>query len=196
MTTRLVIIPCAARKLDHPAPAGDLYIGTYHRMCRTAADAITRDSGTVLILSDLYGLVPTTQVLQPYDMRMGDPHSVDAARLREQARALDVDRAEDVTVLAGRAYADLCRSVWPHAVAPLTGGIGYQRATLATIRARGWCAHPACITARCSDGRPCCPARSCPCPRARTCPTEPAAHPDDHTTVMLCNTHRAEFLPA
>ncbi|MYR63879.1 hypothetical protein GTY54_49330, partial [Streptomyces sp. SID625] len=66
--TRLVVIPCAARKLSHPAPAGALYVGSYHRACRAAADTLTAHGGTLLILSDLYGLVRTTQVLQPYDM--------------------------------------------------------------------------------------------------------------------------------
>ncbi|GGQ49861.1 hypothetical protein GCM10010250_21800 [Streptomyces althioticus] len=135
MSTRLVIIPCAARKLPHPAPAGELYVGTYHRACRAAADRLTADGGTLLILSDLYGLVPITQVLQPYDMRVGDPHSVTVGKLREQARELGVDEAQDVIVLAGRAYADHCRAIWPHAQAPLVGmGIGRQLQRLAAIR--------------------------------------------------------------
>ncbi|MCX4609443.1 DUF6884 domain-containing protein [Streptomyces mirabilis] len=135
--TRLVVIPCAARKLGHPAQAGELYVGSYHRACRAAADTLTADGGTLLILSDLYGLVPTTQVLQPYDMRVGDPHAVTVDKLREQARELAVDQAEEVIVLAGRFYADLCRKLWPHAQTPLiaTGmGIGRQLQRLAAIR--------------------------------------------------------------
>jgi hypothetical protein len=136
--TRLVVIPCAARKLDHPAPAGELYVGSYHRACRAAADRLTANGGALLILSDLYGLVPTTQVLQPYDMRVGDPHSVTTGKLRAQARELGVDQAHEVIVLAGRAYAEHCRAIWPHARTPLVGmGIGHQLQRLAAIRDGG-----------------------------------------------------------
>ncbi|MET8609769.1 DUF6884 domain-containing protein [Streptomyces misionensis] len=136
--TRLVVIPCAARKLSQPAPAGELYVGSYHRACRAAADRLTADGGTLLILSDLYGFVRTTQVLQPYDMRVGDPRSVTVDKLREQARELDVDQIEEVIVLAGRAYAEHCLAIWPHAQAPLVGmGIGRQLQRLANIRNSG-----------------------------------------------------------
>ena len=38
-------------------------------------------------------------------------------------------------MLAGRAYAEACRAVWPLADAPLLGlGIGYQRQHLAALR--------------------------------------------------------------
>ncbi|PWI16007.1 hypothetical protein DI272_18925 [Streptomyces sp. Act143] len=135
--TRLVVIPCAARKLDHPAPAGELYVGSYHRACRAAADRLIVDGGTLLILSDLHGFVRTTQVLQPYDTRPGDPDGVTVDRLREQAGELGVDQAEDVIVLAGRFYVGHCREVWPHALTPLIGvgmGIGRQLQRLAAIR--------------------------------------------------------------
>ncbi|MEU1853928.1 DUF6884 domain-containing protein [Streptomyces sp. NPDC019990] len=135
MNTPLVIIPCAARKLDHAAPAGELYLGSYHRACRAAADRLTADGGTLLILSGLYGLVPTSRVLQPYDTRIGDPHGAPVGKLRAQAHQLGVDQAQDVIVLAGRAYADRCREVWPHARTPLAGmGIGRQLQKLAAIR--------------------------------------------------------------
>ncbi|MGJ3558932.1 DUF6884 domain-containing protein [Streptomyces sp. INA 01156] len=107
--TRLVVIPCAARKLGHPAPAGELYVGSYHRACRAAADQLTTSGGTVLILSGRYGLVPPSMVLQPYDTRIGDARSVSTDKLREQAGELGVDQAQDVTVLAGRVYAEACR---------------------------------------------------------------------------------------
>jgi hypothetical protein len=135
--TRLVIVPCAARKLGHPAPAGELYVGSYHRACRAAADTLTAGGGTVLIFSDLYGLVPLTQVLQPYDMRVGDPHSVTVDKLRQQAAELGVDQAEAVIVLAGQFYVGHCRKIWPHAQTPLIGvgmGIGRQLQKLAAIR--------------------------------------------------------------
>ncbi|MFI1717516.1 hypothetical protein [Streptomyces litmocidini] len=67
-------------------------------------------------------------VLEPYELRMGQPGSVTGDQLRAQARALGVDRATEVIVLAGAAYAAVARQVWPTATAPLegAGGMGYR----------------------------------------------------------------------
>ncbi|MEK9521443.1 hypothetical protein MIU24_18915 [Streptomyces venezuelae] len=131
----LVIIPCGSTKLDHAAPAADLYVGSYHRACARAAAALTANGGTVLILSALHGLVPLDRVLDPYEMRMGDKGSVTPDVLREQARALGVDTAANVTILAGLSYATPALAVWPHADAPLVGlpGMGHHMRALAQI---------------------------------------------------------------
>ncbi|MEU9141695.1 DUF6884 domain-containing protein [Streptomyces sp. NPDC048404] len=131
----LVIIPCGAAKLDHEAPAAELYTGSYHQACARAAAALTANGGTVLILSALHGLVPLDRVLAPYDMRMGAAGSVTPALLREQARELGLDRAADVTILAGLSYTAPALAVWPHAETPLAGlpGMGHHMRTLAAI---------------------------------------------------------------
>lgn len=131
---RVVVVACGARKTDHPAPAGALYLGSYHRAMRRAAAALTRDGGRVIILSALHGLVTLDTVLDPYNLRMGAPGSVAAATLRQQAAALGLDRAE-VTVLGGKAYVQALQEVVPDALAPLAGtrGIGEQLARLAAI---------------------------------------------------------------
>jgi hypothetical protein len=133
----VVLIPCGAAKQAQDAPAGELYTGSYHRACRRAADALTAQGGTVVVLSALYGLVPLDQVLAPYDLRMGQPGSVTPARLAEQARGLGLDQAADVTVLGGAAYTAAALTVWPEAATPLAGlgGMGYQLQALAAIAA-------------------------------------------------------------
>ncbi|WP_335983058.1 DUF6884 domain-containing protein [Streptomyces sp. CA2R106] len=135
----VVVIPCSGAKLDRPAPAGELYRGSLHTMCRRAADALTADGGTVVVLSARWGLVPLAQVIAPYELRMGDTGAVTAAELRAQATRLGIDRAEDVTVLAGAAYTTAARSVWSHAAAPLAGsrGIGEMRQRLAQLARTG-----------------------------------------------------------
>jgi len=134
---RVVVIPCGGAKQAQAAPAGELYTGTYHRACRRAADALTAQGGITLVLSALHGLVPLDQVLEPYDLRMGQQGSVTAARLAEQARALGVDRAREVVALGGAAYSRAALAVWPHATTPLAGlpGMGYQLQALAAIAA-------------------------------------------------------------
>lgn len=134
-TGPLVVIPCAAKKLDRPAPAGELYQGSYHRACRQTADALTADGGTVVVLSALHGLLTLDRVIEPYELRMGDPGTVLPVRLRQQARELGLANAPTVVVLAGAAYVYAARQVWPDASAPLTGrGIGRQLQRLAELR--------------------------------------------------------------
>ncbi|MEV5131424.1 DUF6884 domain-containing protein [Streptomyces sp. NPDC053705] len=134
---RVVIIPCGAAKLDHAAPAAELYTGSYHRACARAAATLTANGGTVVILSALHGLVPLDRVLAPYEMRMGSTGSVTADVLREQARELGLDRAADVTILAGLSYTAPALAVWPHAATPLAGlpGMGHHLHALAAIAA-------------------------------------------------------------
>ncbi|MFG3415833.1 DUF6884 domain-containing protein [Streptomyces althioticus] len=136
-TGPLVIIPCGSAKLDHKAPAGELYVGPYHRSCRDAADALTAEGGTVLILSARYGLVTLDQEIEPYDLRMGQLGSVTVEQLREQARDLGADAAENVIILGGEAYTNAALQVWPQAATPLAGlsGMGYQRQYLAEVAA-------------------------------------------------------------
>ncbi|MGA5340428.1 DUF6884 domain-containing protein [Streptomyces griseoincarnatus] len=135
-TGRVVVIPCGSAKLDRPAPAGELYTGSFHKACRKAADALTRPGDTILVLSALHGLAPLDRVLAPYELRMGQPGSVTGDQLRAQARELGVDAAREVVVLAGAAYTAAARQVWPTAAAPLEGaaGMGYQLQRLKALR--------------------------------------------------------------
>jgi hypothetical protein len=130
----VVIVPCGGRKADAPAPAGELYTGTYHRAARRAADTLTANGGRVLILSSLHGLVTLDQILAPYELRAGQPGTVTGETLRAQAAALGITDAATV-VLGGRAYVELARQVWPALAAPLdkTRGIGEQMSRLAAI---------------------------------------------------------------
>lgn len=69
----LVIIPCAAAKVDAPAAARDLYDSANFRHALRAAEATAADQGDtkVMILSAEHGLVELDTVLAPYDTKMG-----------------------------------------------------------------------------------------------------------------------------
>ncbi|MFD4020611.1 DUF6884 domain-containing protein [Streptomyces sindenensis] len=144
---RVVIVACGGRKAVYAdgirkgepvigERAGALYVGSYHRAMRRAADALTRNgrTGRVLILSAKYGLVELSQHLLNYDLKAGDPGTVDGETLRRQAHELGISGAA-VTVLGGRAYTELAGEVWDDFAAPLAGtrGIGEQLARLAAI---------------------------------------------------------------
>lgn len=125
------LVGCAAQKLQHPAPARDLYISQLFRKASAYAEA-TCDRW--YILSAKHGLVHPDTVIEPYDMRLGSKHTTSppicawAAGVRTQ---LDVELAglEDATlvVLAGEQYRTILRdSRWPSEV-PMKGlGIGQQ----------------------------------------------------------------------
>lgn len=126
----LVVITCGSRKLEHRAPAGELYTGGYHRACRKAAEALRPDR--VLILSSAYGLLALDDVVDPYDTAVDDLNAITAAELIDQAEVRGLIRLDPVVVFAGSRHVKLARAVWPHAVSPLSGvgGMGKQIAYL------------------------------------------------------------------
>lgn len=130
----LVLVTCGGAKLDHPAPARDLYTGSYFQLCKAAAEALNPSRGW-LILSAMHGLTDPATILDPYNLRMGQPGSVTPARIRHQADELGISGVTLVVVLAGLAYTQIARTVWPALIAPLQGhgGMGYQMAYLSTV---------------------------------------------------------------
>ncbi|MFF6852786.1 DUF6884 domain-containing protein [Streptomyces antimycoticus] len=142
---RVVIVACGGRKAVYAdgvrkgepvigARAGELYVGSYHRAARRAADVLTRNgrAGRVLILSAKWGLVELDRHILNYNLKAGDPGTVDGETLRRQAHELGISGAA-VTVLGGRAYVSLARQVWDELDTPLAGtrGIGEQLARFA-----------------------------------------------------------------
>ncbi|SEN77882.1 DUF6884 domain-containing protein [Actinacidiphila rubida] len=129
----LIVVPCGARKLDHRARAGEMYVGSYHRACRRAAASLRPDR--LVILSARYGLLDPDDEIDPYDTRHGDTGSVTAAVLRDQAVRQGIAGLDPVIVLGGARHAALASAVWPHALTPLRGtrGMGEQVARLAAI---------------------------------------------------------------
>ncbi|MEV6529471.1 DUF6884 domain-containing protein [Streptomyces sp. NPDC051639] len=129
----LIVIPCGARKLDHRARAADMYIGSYHRACRRAAEALRPDR--LVILSARYGLLGLDDEIDPYDTAHGAADAVTARLLREQAAERGITDLDPVVVLGGARHATLAKAVWPHALTPLSGtrGMGEQVARLAAM---------------------------------------------------------------
>lgn len=161
----VVVVPCSAAKAPtaKALPARSLYVGPYHLLCRRAAEAITGVDG-VVVLSALYGFVTLDQHLSPYELRMGQPGSVQPDRLRAQADDLGLlCPSRRVIALGGRAYVEAVAGVRPDALRPLAGcrGIGEQRSRLTRIAAAE---HPLALAmeydAGCLPNRLPCPSRS------------------------------------
>ncbi|WP_377273059.1 DUF6884 domain-containing protein [Peterkaempfera sp. SMS 1(5)a] len=129
----LIVIPCGSRKLDHPARAAEMYIGSYHRACRRAAEALQPDR--LVILSARYGLLDLDDEIEPYDTPHGAAGAVTARLLQDQAVERRIAALDPVVVLGGARHVALAKAVWPDARTPLSGtrGMGEQFARLAAM---------------------------------------------------------------
>lgn len=85
------VVPCAADKMSHAAPAEELYTSANFAHVLTAAKAEAVDTvrvvggrAVVMILSAKHGLLPLDTVVEPYDTKMGRPGSVGVETLTAQ----------------------------------------------------------------------------------------------------------------
>ncbi|OBG21520.1 hypothetical protein A5768_25790 [Mycolicibacterium fortuitum] len=143
----LVVIPCAARKLDRATSARKLYDSDHFRLALRAAEARAAAVGAhAMILSARHGLLTLDDHIDPYDVTMGQVGAVDGAWVAGQLQALGVNAIEAyvpqryLAVLreAVELRADAGRAV--ELVDRFNGarGIGDQRAVLsATARGIG-----------------------------------------------------------
>lgn len=60
----IVVVQCGAKKVDHPAPARDLYCGNLFRKLRQAAERI---GDAWYIASAKHGLIEPVRLVVPYD---------------------------------------------------------------------------------------------------------------------------------
>ncbi len=140
------VVPCGAKKLDRPAPAVEMYVGsmfrhTYDNAVRSGRkdEAAGCGPARVLILSARYGLITPDQVIDPYDVKMGADGSVSAEMLTWQAWTLGIDWGASVHAMLPRAYfAQLDRALRPldvYAQDVYEGciGIGEQRRVNASV---------------------------------------------------------------
>lgn len=125
-----VIVPCGALKEPYAAPAIDLYRGSYFRASRAYALSLV-PGADVLILSAKHGLVTSSQVLEPYDVRFGGAGAISQAAIAAQVLELGL-REQLVLVLGGKAYTSRLRCLLDRAIyimdeaALPRAGMGYQ----------------------------------------------------------------------
>lgn len=149
--TTLFIIPCAATKTTHPAPAAHLYTSPHfrHTLATVTAEAAATDGPTrVLILSARHGLIDPTTTLDPYNTTIGDPDAITPHTLATQlAELLTGHGPTQVHAFLPAAYhglltaaADLIPDDSPrwatvHDLYEAAPGIGHHRRVLSTLAA-------------------------------------------------------------
>jgi len=133
------VVPCGADKLDRPARARELYIGSMFKTALRSAEAL--GDGEIIILSALHGLLDPDDWVEPYNMKMGDKGSVSPATVREQAHNRFGWRSpmNVHTFLPKKYFAVLDKALKPlgiyaQDIYEADPGIGYQRGTCKVIR--------------------------------------------------------------
>lgn len=137
---RIVVIACGAAKLDHAAPADQLYTSDHFKLVLRAARRLADEqTGRVVILSAENGIVECDRQLDPYDVKMGDPAAITPVAIAAQLANI---APSSITALLPRAYAAALTEAATIAGAPTpinlfadTPGIGYQRAIAARLAA-------------------------------------------------------------
>lgn len=141
-----MVIPCGGAKLDHAAPASELYIGSAFREALAAAlHQVDGDRSRVFILSALHGLVSLDTELEPYDVKMGDAAAIDRRaggllELELQFVGMGFAFGCDVYAMLPKAYLAALESVarpWGVWVAPVyeaCQGIGDQKSVMRCAR--------------------------------------------------------------
>lgn len=142
MPDPVALISCVSKKLDHPAPAGEIYVSDWFQKARAYAEATC--PGGFFILSALYGLLEPSRIIRPYEKTLiGE--SAPARKQWAMSTALAVNEAipagTPLVILAGQAYRQhllprLQTAGYPCSV-PMQGlGIGQQLAFLKNHRAQ------------------------------------------------------------
>lgn len=102
---RIVLVGCSKAKLDHAAPAADLYRGDLFR----AARRIAEQADGWFVLSAKYGLLDPAHEVEPYDLTLTSfdrwHHQEWARMVTAQIRA-QVPVGSTLVFLAGSAYRD------------------------------------------------------------------------------------------
>ena len=119
----VVLISCVKRKLDHAAPAKDLYTSPLFRLSWKYAQ--TRNPDKIFILSAKYHLLNSEKVVEPYDQTLNRMNSQDrkewSAKVLKELRANTDTKNDRFVLLAGRSYLRYIEDEIVHKEEPLKG---------------------------------------------------------------------------
>lgn len=138
---QLCIIPCGTKKIWDkqgdigPAKAKNAYIGTFHKLCESYAEAFF---DRWVILSAKYGLLDADDVVAgPYDVTFNTKSKeiITIEQLKKQLREKSLEEYEHIVVLTGKKYKKVIEQTFVGEYKiefPLQGctGIGYMQKML------------------------------------------------------------------
>jgi hypothetical protein len=116
----IYLVACGKEKVQHSIKARGMYTGSYFKACLKYAESQSNDG--IFILSAKYGLVELEEIIQPYDLVIGDDGSVNTDYIKSQATEKGI-LYENIIVLGGKKYVKFIQKIWPNATCPLSGGL-------------------------------------------------------------------------
>lgn len=134
----VILIACSGSKLDHPAPAKELYTGELFKKSKAYAEQTGRP---YFILSACHGLVKPNQEIAPYNFTLKKQRQREregwATRVASSI-VWEVPAGSTITILAGNDYAEPLESILTRQGftinRPLKGlGIGQQQQKLIAL---------------------------------------------------------------
>jgi hypothetical protein len=93
-----VVIPCGAAKGPVATTAAEMYQGSMFKDALATAREMF-DDDRIYIISAEYGLLRLDDVIEPYDKKLGDPGSVDAATISRQLRDQGIENGSVLSLL-------------------------------------------------------------------------------------------------
>ena len=136
----IMIISCGDAKLDGRHAARDLYQGQLFKSnIRAAEIEAEAGNGEVWILSAKHGLIRATDVIDSYDVKMGDENACSDETISETLSALIEDN-DDCYFMGAVGYFDRLnaiaqeQAVYVSWVNEADAGVGYMRGTARQIR--------------------------------------------------------------
>lgn len=120
-----IIISCCGKKRNHPCRANQIYISSLFKAGYAWAESITI-SDNIFIISAKYGLIKSNEIIEPYNLQMGDKGSIDVELLKKQAHDLSL-MDQNIYLLAGSKYIDRVNKIGLRFHNPLKGmTVGYR----------------------------------------------------------------------
>jgi hypothetical protein len=120
---RIVLLSCVATKLDHPAPAEELYDSPLFHKSLAYAKSLRPDA--IYILSAKHYLLPLDKVIAPYDKTLLDMSADEVKAWSEHVLQLIAKRHDlqndNFIILAGEKYRKYLEPELGHSSAPLKG---------------------------------------------------------------------------
>ena len=109
MSYDYAFVSCVKLKRDTPCPAKNMYISPLFRKAYSYASARVSED-RIYILSAKYGLIPSSQIIEPYEK------TISHARKLEQKRW-----NANILILAGGGYRKYIERVLPNISCPVRG---------------------------------------------------------------------------
>lgn len=127
----IVFVGCGSVKKNIACKAGDMYTGSYFKLCMTYAKTLTTDDN-IYILSAKYGVLPLNKVIEPYNKTLNKMNKEEKEKwinmVVTQLHELHITPNTPVTFICGKNYYQSLTNYFTNITTPLPGGgMGYQK---------------------------------------------------------------------